>query len=139
MKITRYLFCLLLVLLAACSTTKPEPKVAADSDQAPETVMVTFHVKAGMESKLEIVLQRAWKAYREAHLVFAQPHVIVRDTEGNDKVRVAEIFTWVSHTAPNHVPDSVQTEWKQMHDLTEEREGHKGMELSEVTLWEPKK
>ncbi len=139
MKIVRYLSCLLLVLLAACSTTKPEPKPAADSEAAPETVMVTFHVKAGKEAELDAVLQRAWKAYREAHLVFAQPHVIVRDTEGSDKVRVVEIFTWVSHKAPDHAPDSVQTEWKQLHDLTEERDGHRGMELSEVTLWEPKK
>ena len=128
------LFILLMsVLLMSCSTAKH----VSDAKSQPETVLITYHVKPGRESDLEAVLQRAWKIYRHEHLVFEHPHVIVRDTDGPDKSRVIEIFTWVSHSAPEHAPDAVKDVWKQMHDLCEARDGHGGLEGGEVEMWEP--
>ena len=130
----RLLFILVMpVLLSSCSTAKHGP----DAKSQPETVLITYHVKPGRESDLETVLQHAWKIYREQHLVFERPHVIVRDTDGPDKSRVVEIFTWVSHSAPDHAPEAVKSAWNEMHDLCEARDGHGGLEGGEVEMWEP--
>ena len=40
-------------------------------------VMLTYHVKPGMETDFQNTLAEAWKIYRGAKLVFAEPHVIV--------------------------------------------------------------
>src|SRR5580700_8226662 len=45
----------------------------------PETVLVTYHVKPGMEKQFEALLDRAWNTYRSEGMVKSEPHVIVRD------------------------------------------------------------
>src|SRR6267378_2809124 len=98
MKITPVLLALVLVSLTGCSTTKPA-NGKTSSTSLPETVLITYHVKPGKEEELKQVLSRAWEIYRREHLVFASPHVIVQDKE-NEKPRIVEVFTWVSHDAP---------------------------------------
>lgn len=93
MKSPRYLFIVLLVSLTACSTTRVKTDAASDPKASPETVLITYHVKPGKEADLEEVLRRGWEIYRKENLVFAQPHLIVRDKESGDKTRVVEIFT----------------------------------------------
>jgi hypothetical protein len=100
--------------------------------QDPETVMVTYHVQSGKEAEFQAVLSRAWQIYQSEHLVFAVPHIIVRDTEAGDKTRFVEIFTWVSHAAPEHAPDAVKTLWEQEQSLCEAGSGHGGIEGGEV-------
>ena len=95
-------------------------------------MLVTYRVKPGSEAELQAVLSRAWQIYRSEHLVHAEPHIIVRDTEDGGKTRYVELFTWVSHAAPEHAPDSVKAIWKQEHTLCEERNGHSGIEGGEV-------
>ncbi len=134
---TYRLFALPLVLLTACST--PEPAKNPDATASPETVLITYHVKAGKEKELREVLSRAWTAYRQQHLVLAQPHVIIQDKETGENTRMVEIFTWVSSDAPEHARDSasMKTIWDQMQSLCEGRNGHNGLEGGAVELITP--
>jgi hypothetical protein len=132
MKITQFVFVVAAVSLTACSTTNRERQGSSKAD--PETVMVTYHVKPGKEAEFQQVLARAWKIYRSGNLVLAKPHVIVRETEQTDKTRLVEIFTWVSHAAPEHAPEAVKTIWGQEQSLCEPRNAHGGIEGGEVEI-----
>jgi len=136
MKIPHFLCALSLVLLTGCSTTRSNERQAS-SKTDPETVLVTYYVKSGKEAEFQELLSRAWEIYRKEHLVLAQPHVIVRDKESGDKPRFIEIFTWVSHSAPEHAPGSVKTIWDQMQSQCEARDGHGGLVGGEVDLLAP--
>ena len=133
MKTMHVLSILFLISLTSCSTTTN--RQTRDSSKAdPETVLVTYHVKAGGEKDFQEALAQAWDFYRKERLVFAHPHVIARDKEDGGKPRFIEVFTWVSHSAPEHVPNAVQDIWKQMQSLCEARDGRTGVEGGEVDL-----
>jgi hypothetical protein len=132
MKIAHFLFALAAVSLTACSTTNRTHHGSAKT--APETVLVTYYVQSGKEAEFQAVLSRAWQIYRTEHLVYAEPHIIVRDTAGGATVRFVEIFTWINHAALEQAPDSVKTIWKQEHLLCETRSGHTGIEGGEVEI-----
>src|SRR5258705_13569784 len=97
--------------LTGCSTTRPAHDSSAKAD--PETVLVTYHVKPGKEAEIQALLSRAWEIYRKERFVFAEPHIVVQDTEDGGKPRFVEIFTWVDHSIPEHAPQSVQMIWQQ--------------------------
>src|ERR1035441_3264876 len=132
MKTTYLLLAVSLLALTGCSTTH-HSSAKADS----ETVLVTYHIKPGTEDEFQKVLSRAWEVYRSDHLVFSEPHIVVRDTEAGGKTRVVEVFTWVSRAIPEHAPESVKTVWKQEESLCEKRGGHYGIEPGEVELLVP--
>jgi hypothetical protein len=139
MKPTRIAISLaLLALVTACSTTHPNPYAGPNAKSPPESVLVTYHVKPGAEDQFQRVLTDVWAFYRQQRLVFAQPHVIARADDGPGTTRFIEIFTWVSHAAPEHVPASVGKLWDQMQSLCEPRDGHPGIDISEVTLVTPR-
>ena len=133
-----FLFAFFLISLIGCSTTKSRDTGGAAKGD-PETVLITYHVKPGKEAEFQDVLSRAWGIYRKEHLVFAQPHLIVQVKDGGDTSRTAvtEIFTWVSHAAPDHAPASVKKIWDQMQSLCETRDGRRGIEGGEVDLLAP--
>jgi hypothetical protein len=135
MKSSYLAFALSLALLTGCAITKPEGK----NSSGPETVLITYRVKSGSEAEFEQVLSQAWQIYRKEHLVFAHPHVIVRDKDSGGKTLFVEIFTWVSHDAPDHAPDSVKKIWDKMMSLCEKRDGHGGLEGGEVEIVQPSK
>ncbi len=116
-------------LLTGCSTA-----TVRKGHGAAETVMIVYRVKPGKEAEMKAVLERAWTIYREGHLVFAEPHVITQEKEKSGRVRLVEIFTWVSADVPDHAPDSVKTIWNEMVGLCEARDGHGGLEGGEVDL-----
>lgn len=122
------LFAVSLLALAGCSTPHPTTGAKADS----ETVMVTYHVQPGKEAEFEVLLKHAWDVYRAEHLVYSDPHVIVRDSDGEDKTKFVEIFTWSQ--SPDHPPAGVLSVWKQEQSLCESRNGHRGIEGGEVNL-----
>jgi len=132
MKLAYFLLVLTVLSLNACCTTSGTRQGSAKSD--PEAVLVTYHVTVGKEAEFQELLSRIWQVYRTEHLVFAEPHVIVRDTEGGDKTRFVEIFTWVSHSAPEHALDAVKKLWEQEQSLCEARNGHTGIEGGEVQI-----
>ena len=128
MKTIYSLFAVSLLASAGCSTTHQTESANPDS----ETVMVTYHIQPGKEAEFQSLLAHAWDVYSGEHLVFAEPHTVVRDTEDAGKARFVEIFTWVK--SPDHAPDSVQAVWKQEQLLCEARNGHKGIEGGEVEM-----
>jgi hypothetical protein len=132
MKTTCPLVAVVILALIGCST--PE---RGSAERDPETVLVTYHVKPGKEAEFEALLLRAWGVYRGEHLVFAEPHVVVQDTENGGKPRFVEILTWVSRSIPEHAPESVKTIWKQAESLCEKRGEHYGIEPGEVDLLVP--
>jgi len=131
MKITCPSFAVLFLALAGCSTTD-HSSVKPD----PETVLVTYRVRAGKEAEFREALARAWEIYRRDGLVFAEPHIVVQDTE-DKKPRFVEIFTWVSRSTPEHAPESVRAIWKQEESFCERRGEHYGIEPGEVELVVP--
>jgi hypothetical protein len=133
MKTIHFLFALSLVSLTACSTAASRGK-DYPSKTDPETVLVTYRMKPGKDAELQDVLARAWAVYRKGNLVFARPHVIIRDKDSGSNIRYVEIFTWVSHSVPEHAPDTVKTIWDEEQSLCEPRAGHLGIELGEVDL-----
>ena len=133
MKTPHIFFPLSLIALAACSSV---PK--ADYPDA-ETVEVTYHVQPGREMELEALMNRAWTIYNEKHLVIPQSHAMVVEREYGNRPRIVETFTWVSHAAPDHAPQSVREIWNQMQDLCEARGGHEGLEINELKAAATKK
>ena len=117
------------VLLTACSTVPRH-----HGTDTPETVLAIYHVKAGKEAELEKALADAWKLYRKEHLVFAEPHLVIRAKEEGENFRYSESFTWVSHEAPDHVPASIKSVWNVMQSLCEKRGGSERIEIREVEL-----
>ena len=132
MKTTYLLLAVLPPALIGCSTID-----SSSVRRDPETVLVTYHVKLGKEAEFQALLSRAWDVYRGEHLVFAEPHVVVQDTENGGKPRFVEILTWVSRSIPEHAPESVKTIWKQEESLCEKRGEHYGIEPGEVELLVP--
>ena len=138
MKITPLWFAFFLGSLTACSTPKSHsPRTPPAKADSPETVMVTYRVKAGQEAQLQDTLARAWAIYQKEHMVLPQPHVIVRDKESGGLTRFIEILTWVNHAKPAHAPDSVKTIWNQMQSFCEPRDGHPGLDGGEVERLNP--
>jgi hypothetical protein len=132
MKTTYLLLAALSLALISCSTTS-----RSSVQRDPETVLVIYHVKPGREAEFQAVLAQAWEVYRGEHLVFAEPHVVVQDSENGGKPRFVEILTWVSRSIPEHAPESVKTIWKQEESLCEKRGEHYGIEPGEVKLLVP--
>ena len=125
-----------LVFLAACASPKAGNSNAKDS---PETVEVTYHVRQGNEAELQRILGQAWTIYTAKHLVIPQSHAVVIEREYGNRTRIVETFTWVSHSTPDHAPDSIKDLWNQMQDLCEARGGHDGLEINEVKTAGPNK
>jgi hypothetical protein len=127
-KFTASVLAISLVTFAGCSTTHPANGTKADS----ETVMVTYHVQASKEVEFQQSLAHAWDVYRSEQVVYAQPHIVVRDTEVGGKPKFVEIFTWAK--SPDHPSASVLAIWKQEQSLCEARNGHRAIEGGEVEL-----
>jgi hypothetical protein len=127
MKTPRAWFAVLLLAATGCATSH-SGKASADS----ETVLITYHPKAGKEAQLQQTLSQAWQLYRAENLVYAKPHFVFKDTEDKNKTRFVEIFTWIK--SPEHPPANVLMVWNQEQSLCETRDGHRGIEGGEVEV-----
>ena len=105
--------------------------IAAESD--PETVLVTYHVKAGKADELAKLIDRTWATYRRLGLVFAKPHMVMRGKDESGEF-MAEILPWKSHAAPDHAPAEVKALWDQMQLLCERRGDRDTIEIPEVEV-----
>lgn len=119
--------CLLFLFLALASTF-----AGAQSNDEPETVLVTYHVKAGQEKPMLDALAKQWSTLRRLQLVEDQPHLLLRSTESGKPV-IYEVLTWVTASAPDHVPAEVQAIWKDMQNAVEGRDGRPGIDIRAVT------
>ena len=105
---------------------------AAGAQDDPETVLVTYHPKAGEEAHLKQVLDKQWSSLRRLDLVLPQPHVILRGKDGTGKPVFFEVLTWKSADTPDHVPQEVQQIWTAMRQLVERNAPQGGIEIQEV-------
>lgn len=103
-------------------------------DTGTETVICTMRVKPGAEAEFEKVMQVHWPTLRRLKLVEAKPHLLLRGREESGKTYFVEIFTWVNHDVPDHVPPEVQAIWDRMQPLVEARDGHQAIEFPEVEI-----
>jgi hypothetical protein len=94
--------------------------------------MVTYHSKPGSEGQLQAALAQASQVYQSDDAVFAQPHIVIRDTEDGSETRFVEIFTW--RKSPDHPSEAIKDVWKKERSLCEARDGHTAIEGGEVTL-----
>jgi hypothetical protein len=129
-----------LSFVSGCAThsNKQQAKLKNHLKDTPETVLVTYHVKPGMEKQFEALLDRAWQTYRSEGMVRSEPHVIARDNEENNTIGYVEIFTWVSHAAAQKAPDSVKKIWAEENSMCEARVGRVAIGGGEVQLLVPK-
>ena len=119
-----------LILLAGCAAAPPAGKSAAADP--PETMLVSYHVKLGKEAAFQDALARTWAVCRRDNLVFATPHLVVREKDDRGQTRFVESFTWVSHAAPDNAPPELKAVWRELESLCEPRDGKPGIDGNEV-------
>ena len=100
----------------------------------PETVMITFHAKAGAEAELARVIEKHWIVAREMKLVNDSLHLTLRRIEEGNKVCLTEIFTWHDAATPDSAPPAIQAIWAQMNQLVESRAGDPGLAIASVAI-----
>lgn len=99
----------------------------------PETVMVTYQVKAHQEEALRQVINKHWQTALRLGLVHATPHLVVQGGE-QDKAYIVEIFTWRDSNIPDDAPKEITDLWQQMHQLTEARDGKSALDFTGVEI-----
>ena len=125
------LFVTLAGALCFAGLSNSAPATRADR---PETVMVTFHAKAGAEAELAQVIANHWKTANDLKLVNPAPHLTLRGTDENRKAYFVEVFTWRDQSIPDAAPPAIQRIWAQMNALVEKREGREGLTFDEVSV-----
>jgi hypothetical protein len=117
-------------LLVACGAAV----MAAARQDDPETVMITFRAKAGVEAELAHVIADHWATAQRLNLVSAGPHVTVRTRGAAGTIAFVDIFTWRDRDIPDNAPAAIRKIWGDMGRLTEGRDGRPGIDIAEVTL-----
>ena len=72
------------LFLSGLSTAKPV------RTEKPETVMVTFHAKAGAEAQLARVIADHWKTASDLKLVTSSPHLTLRVRLAQQPLRLTD-------------------------------------------------
>ncbi len=107
---------------------------AQKKKDVPETVHVTYHVKAGSEAVFAQAIARQWAIARKMNLFNATPHVLVRGVEETDKPYFIEILEWRDENIADHAPPEIQAIWKEMRQLVESRQGRPGIDFVQVAV-----
>ena len=132
-----------LMLTVYCATLSPtmfsQVKTIATADTTlsqevdlPETVIITYLVKAGKENEMATLIKRHWTTITKLGLMIGDFHHVFRGEDDSGKTFFVEIFTWKSHAAPDTAPVQVTEIWNAMQLLVEPRLGHDGIEYPEV-------
>ena len=121
------------LLFLAVASAAPSG-AAGETPAKPETVHVTYHVRAGKEAELARVLARHWPTCRRLGLVLEKPHLIVRGYGEGHRPYFVEILTWKDSDAPDNAPPEVRAIWKDLEALCEKREDRPGIEIDEVEI-----
>ena len=106
---------------------------AVSAADEPETVVATYHAKAGAEAALANLITDHFTTARQLNLVLAEPHVTVRTSEG-DKTAFVDIFTWRDASAADGAPPAILAIWAEMGKLTEPRDGKPGIDIVPAVL-----
>jgi len=103
----------------------------------PETVLVTYHVKAGGEAAFAKILDAQWKTMRDLALVGEGPHVLMTRDGDPAHPTFIELFTWKDRDIPDHAPEAVQKLWQEMSRWVEARGVLPPIDITEVRLVRP--
>jgi hypothetical protein len=108
----------------------------ASASEIPETVVVTYQVKADAETALSRVIAEHWRIARHMNLVRASPHIVL---QGGDKANryIIEILTWRDGSIPDTAPDAITRLWQEMSKYVEPRGGRPGIDFSPVIVLAP--
>lgn len=120
-------------LLCAIAFAGWDGALVARAVDEPETVIATFHAKAGAEAALANVIADHFATARRLNLVLAEPHVTVRMNEA-DKTAFVDIFTWRDGSLADNAPPDILAIWAEMAKLTEPRGGKPGIDIVPVAL-----
>jgi hypothetical protein len=103
------------------------------NDDIPETVMITYRPKPGLEAALSSAVDRHWNVTRALDLVLPTFHVTLDTKDESGRPCTIDIFTWRDEDIPDNAPADVQKVWSDLSQLTESRNGHPGIEIAKVT------
>ena len=123
------------IAIVGLAVSIPRPAIA-QSSAMPETVMVTYHAKAGSEAALANAIAKQWAAANRLKLVLETPHTLVRGEE-QSKTYFVEIFTWRDANTPDAPPAAIQNIWAEMSQLVESRGARQGIEFAAVSVVAP--
>ena len=101
--------------------------------EAPETVMITLHAKAGAEAELAQVIARHWETARRLNMVRDTPHLTLRSVEGG-QTDFVEIMTWRDASIPDSAPPEIQKIWAEMNRLVEKRGSVPGLSIEQMSV-----
>jgi hypothetical protein len=124
-----------LIAMVGLAVSIPRPAIAQPTAM-PETVMVTYHAKAGSEAALANAIAKQWAAANRLKLVLETPHTLVRGDE-QGKTYFVEIFTWRDANIPDAPPAAIQNIWAEMTQLVESRGARPGIDFAAVSLVAP--
>ena len=101
--------------------------------EAPETVMITLHAKAGAEAELAQVIARHWDTARRLNMVRDTPHLTLRSAAGA-QTDFVEIMTWRDASLPDSAPPEIQKIWAEMNRLVEKRGSAPGLSIEQMSV-----
>ena len=119
---------LLCAALAQGSSIAAQPR-----PEEPETVMITFHAKAGAEAELVQVIARHWQTARRLKMIRETPHLTLRSAEGA-QTDFVEIMTWRDASVPDAAPPEIQKIWAEMNRLVEQRGTTPGLRIEQMSV-----
>ena len=119
---------LLCAALAQGSSIAAQPR-----PEEPETVMITFHAKAGAEAELAQVIARHWQTARRLKMIRETPHLTLRSAEGA-QTNFVEIMTWRDASVPDAAPPDIQKIWAEMNRLVEKRGTAPGLTIEQMSV-----
>jgi hypothetical protein len=121
---------MMLPALLVCSQGSAEAQPASAT---PETVVITYHVKAGAEPALERVIAEHWRVARRLRLVLPALHVVA---EGGARGHrdIIEILSWRDSSIPDDAPEAISQLWAEMNALVEARDGQPGINFLRVSV-----
>jgi hypothetical protein len=124
-----------LIAMVGLAVSIPRSAIA-QATVMPETVMVTYHAKAGSEAALANAIAKQWTAANRLKLVLENTHTLVRGDE-QGKTYFVEIFTWRDANIPDAPPAAIQNIWAEMSQLVESRGARPGIDFAAVSVVAP--
>jgi hypothetical protein len=106
---------------------------ASAASEVPETVVITYQVKADAEAALFRVISEHWRVARHMNLIFPSPHIVL---QGGDKGKryIVEVLTWRDQSIPDNAPQVITRLWQEMSPYVEPRNGRPGIDISPVNI-----
>ena len=119
------------VLMVAAAAGSRSALARGAQPERPETVMITFHPKAGADADLARVIAAHWATAKRLRLVVDAPHLTLHSGDGRQFV---EILTWTDGSVPDDAPAAIRAIWDEMNRLVEPRNGVPGLAIERVSV-----